>query len=215
MCDSWKALFAGTLLIVMTSVLDAQEAAEVKTLRLEAAPLIGFRSAVSFPIELTNPSADFVVDASPSFGLAFGVRLHDYDDLVETRWSRQDSYVHSDQITLQPTRERILIDQFHEDFSHEYLLEDLGERAKPFVVASLGATHVSTGANSFTRFSFGIGGGIRFYASRHVYFRLQAEWLPIVIDPHAAFLCGGGCIVHLAATVASQGEVVAGPTFRF
>lgn len=215
MNDSWWMLFVFAVLFMAPSAVDAQQAAEPKPLRLEVTPLIGFRSAVSFPLESTGPGANVVIDASPGFGLSFGVRLRDYDDLVETRWTRQDSYLHSELITSQPPRQRVLIDQFHEDFSHEYVLEDLGEFTKPFVMASLGATHVSSSPNSFTRFSFGIGGGIRFYASRHVYLKIQAEWLPIVVDPHAAFICGGGCIVHFAATVASQGEVVAGPTFRF
>lgn len=135
----------------------AQQAAEPKPLRLEIAPLVGIRSAVSLPIEPSGSSADMVVDASPSFRLSFGVRLRDYDDLVETRWARQDSYMHSDQIPPQPPRQHVLIDQFHEDFSHEYLLEDLGELAKPFVVASIGATHISSSTSSLTRFSFGIG----------------------------------------------------------
>jgi hypothetical protein len=213
MSHSWKVLVTA-LLLAVPCILRAQQQPAPRPLRLEVTPLIGYRSAVNFPIE-TVSNANVTVDASPSFGVSFGVRLRDYDDVVETRWARQDSYVHSEQIIPQPPRQRVVIDQFHEDFSHEYLLEDLGDLAKPFVMASLGATHVSSSTNSFTRFSFGIGGGVRFYASRHVYFKIQAEWLPIVLDPHVGFICGGGCIVHLAATVSSQGEVVVGPTFRF
>jgi hypothetical protein len=192
----------------------AQQQPEPKPLRLEITPFIGYRSAVHFPLQGVS-NTNFTVDASPSVGVSFGVRLRDYDDLVETRWARQDSYVHSEQIIPQPSRQRVVIDQFHEDFSHEYLLEELGDLAKPFVMASLGATHISSSGSNFTRFSFGIGGGVRIYASRRVYFKIQAEWLPIVVDPNVAFICGGGCIVHLAATVASQGEVIVGPTFRF
>lgn len=203
------------LFLSVPVLLRAQQQPEPKPLRLELTPFVGYRSAVSFPIESTASNADVVVVASPAFALSFGVRLRDYADLVETRWTRQDSYLNSEQITLQPSRERVVIDQFHEDFSHEYLLDEWGELAKPFVMASIGATHVSSGANSFTRFSFGLGGGVRFYASRHVYFKIQAEWLPIVVEPNAAFACGGGCIVHLSATVASQGEITVGPTFRF
>jgi hypothetical protein len=213
---SSKALFAviSALFFALPCILLAQQQPEPKPLRLEITPLIGYRSSVSFPLEAVSNS-NVTVDASPGFGVSLGVRLRDYDDLVETRWTRQDSYAHSEQILPQPLRQRLVLDQFHEDFSHEYLLEDLGDLTKPFVMASLGATHVSSSTNSFTRFSFGIGGGVRFYASRHVYFKIQAEWLPIVVDPNVAFICGGGCIVHLAATVASQGEVIVGPTLRF
>lgn len=202
------------LLLAIPCIVPAQQS-EPKPPRLEVTPLFGYRSAVNFPVVSLLSNSTLTVDASPSFGVSFGVRLRDYDDLVETRWARQDSYVHSEQLIPQPPRQRVVINQFHEDFSHEYVLEDLGNLAKPFIMASLGATHVSSSTSSFTRCSFGIGGGVRLYASRHVYFKIQAEWLPIILDPNVAFICGGGCLVHLAATIASQGEVAVGPTFRF
>ena len=97
------------------------------------------------------------------------------------RWARQDSYVHAEDITPQPPRQHVILDQFHGDFSHETPIEDWASWARPFVLASVGATHVSGSSNiSFTRFSFGIGAGIRFYASRHLGFKIQAEWLPVL-----------------------------------
>jgi hypothetical protein len=156
-----------------------------------------------------------VVDPSPSYGFSFGVRPRE-EDLVEVRWARQDSYVHAEDITPVPPRQRVILDQFHGDFSHEPLVEDWPWWAKPYVLASVGATHASGSANiNFTRFSFGIGAGIRLYATRHFGFKIQAEWLPIVVDPSVAFVCGGGCIVHVGGNVASQGEVFMGPILRF
>jgi hypothetical protein len=174
---------------------------------------------MSFPLEphVTGMNPSVIVDASPSYGVSFGLRLPQRDqDLIELRWARQDSYIHSEGITPQPPPQRILLDQFHGDFSHEPLIEDWPWWAKPYVLASVGVTHVSgSSAISFTRFSFGIGGGIRLYPSRHIGFKIQAEWLPVVADPRIAFVCGGGCIVHVGGTAASQGEVFAGPLFRF
>ena len=110
----------------------------------------------------------------------------------------------------------MILDQFHGDFSHEPFVEDLPSWAKPFAVASVGVTHVTSSTNlDFTRFSFGIGGGIRLYASRHFGFKIQAEWLPVFADPQVAFICGGGCKAHVGGTAASQGEVLAGPILRF
>jgi len=119
--------------------------------------------------------------------------------------------------TSRPTpRQRVILDQFHGDFSHEPLIEDWVSWARPFVLASIGATRVSSSTNiNFTRFSFGIGGGVRFYASRHLGFKIQAEWLPVFVDPHVAFICGSGCIVRVGGTLRSQGEVFAGPILRF
>jgi hypothetical protein len=45
---------------------------------------------------------------------------------------------------------------------------------------------------------------------------MQGEWLPLVVEPEvSSFVCGGGCAVLLSARLVSQGEIVAGPAFRF
>jgi hypothetical protein len=132
------------------------------------------------------------------------------------RWARQDSYAQSQELSVPIPRQRVILDQFHGDFSREYTVDEWHNWARPFVLLSVGATHISARtASNFTRFSFGIGGGVRFYPSRHVGFKIQAEWLPILVDPQVAFICGAGCIAHVGASASSQGEVIVGPTFRF
>jgi hypothetical protein len=96
-------LVFSTMLFVLalSPALSAQQQPEPKPLRFDFTPFIGYRTSMSFPIEPhvtgTNPSV--VLDASPSYGVSFGVRLRNEDDLVEIRWARQDSYVHSEDIT--------------------------------------------------------------------------------------------------------------------
>ena len=207
------------LLIALPSALSAQEQLpEPKPLRFDLTPFIGYRTSMSFPVEphVTGTDPRVTLDASPSYGVSFGMRLATEGDLVEMRWARQDSYVHSEDITPQLPRQRVVLDQFHGDFSHETAIEDWASWARPYVLASVGATHVSGSTNvGFTRFSFGIGAGIRFYASRHLGFKIQAEWLPVFVDPNVAFICGSGCIVHAGGTAISQGEIFVGPILRF
>jgi hypothetical protein len=211
------ALMGMLYFIALSPGLYAQEQPEPKPQRFDFTAFVGYRTSMSFPVEpqVTGTNPRVVVDASPSYGASFGVRLRE-EDLIEVRWARQDSYVHSEEIALHPSRQRVILDQFHGDFSHEPLVEDWPSWARPFVLASVGATHVSGSTNiNFTRFSFGIGGGIRLYAGRHFGFKIQAEWLPVFADPQVAFACGGGCVVHVGGSVASQGEVFVGPIFRF
>jgi len=207
------------LLIALPSALSAQqELPEQKPLRFDLSPFIGYRTSMSFPVEphVTGMNPRVILDATPSYGVSLGMRLANEGDLVEMRWARQDSYAHAEDITPQLPRQRVILDQFHGDFSHEATIEDWASWARPFVLASVGATHVSASTNiSFTRFSFRIGAGIRFYASRHLGFKIQAEWLPVLVDPHVAFICGSGCIVHAGGTASSQGEVFVGPILRF
>jgi hypothetical protein len=195
----------------------AQQQAELKPLRFEFTPFVGYRTSMSFQIEphvsSTNPSV--LLEASPSYGASFGVRLRE-DDLVEIRWARQDSHIHSVDITPPVPRQRLVLDQFHGDFSHEPFIENWVHWARPFVLASVGGTHVSGNTNiSETSFSLGIGAGIRFFASRHFGFKIQAEWVPVFIDPNVAFTCGPGCVLHVAGALSSQGEVLVGPILRF
>lgn len=203
-------------LIALSPGLSAQQQAEPKPLRFDFAAFMGYRTSMSFPVEphVTGTNPRLLVDASPSYGASFGVRLRE-EDLVEARWARQDSHIHTEEITPQLPRQHMILDQFHGDFSHEFFLENWPPWAKPFVLGSVGATHVSSANVNFTRFSFGLGGGIRLYANRHFGFKVQAAWLPVVTDPHVSFVCGGGCIVHIADTLASQGEVLVGPILRF
>ena len=215
--NGMDVFFAAMLFIAAFPSLRAQEQPEQKPLHFDLTPFIGYRTNMSFPIDPhisgTNPTV--ILDSNPSYGVSFGFRLHE-DDVIEMRWARQDSYVHAENISPRPPRQRVLLDQFHGDFSHEYSLEEMPKWAKPFVMASLGGTHLSGGSDiNFTRFSFGIGGGIRVYASRHFGFKVQAEWVPVLIDPHVAFICGGDCVIHVGGTVSSQGEVLVGPLLRF
>ncbi len=48
-------------------------------------------------------------------------------------------------------------------------------------------------------------------------FRVQAQWLPIWVNPEVkAFACGGGgCVVVLGGRLVHQGEISIGPIFRF
>lgn len=214
------ALLAMLLLLVSSPVLSAQDSSEPKPLRFDFTPFAGYRSSMSFPVEphVTGMNPRVVLDASPSFGFSFGFRLlpNREEDLVEFRWARQDSYLHTEEITPAPPQLRVVLNQFHGDFSHEPFIEEWPSWAKPYVLGSVGATYLSSGsAISFTRFSLGLGGGIRFYPSRHLGFKIQAEWLPVIASPNVAFVCGAGCLIHVGGTATSQGEAFAGTFIRF
>jgi hypothetical protein len=130
-------------------------------LRFDFTPFVGYRTGMSFPIEphVTGTNPHVALDASPSYGVSFGVRLEE-DGLVEIRWARQDSYIHSEDVSVSVPRQRVTLGQFHGDFSREYIVDEWRPWARPFVLLSVGATHVSNSAElRFTRFSFGIGGG--------------------------------------------------------
>ena len=161
-------------------------------------------------------STRVVINSSPTYGLAFGVRYND-EDVIEFRWARQETKLHIvDAITV-PALQRVILDQFHMDFSHEYVIREWPVWARPYVIGSVGATRLSSTATtaSFTRLSFGLGAGLKAFPSRHVGFKLQAQWLPLWVNPDITAFCSFGCVIHLGGQMSSQGEVTIGPIFRF
>ena len=166
-------------------------------------------------LESGATSPRVLVNSGPSYGLAFGMRI-DEENLVEFHWARQDTQVHIENGTSASSNQRLVLDEFHGDFTHEYILDEWPRWARPFITGTVGATYVSGPANRFARFSFGLGTGIKLQVNRHLGFRVEAAWLPLLIDPEVkAFICGGGCVVHLGGKLVSQGEFTMGPVLRF
>jgi hypothetical protein len=197
-------------------LLTAQDNSESKPGLFDLTPLASYRSQMSVTFESSVPgrSSRVVLDASPAYGFAFGVRIRE-QDVIEMRWSRQYSKVEIPDSSLTFARAQMTLNQFHCDFSREYLLKHLALRPTPFIVASVGTMHMSNAVNSGSNFSVGMGGGVKLFLSQHLGFRIQAEWLPTLVNTQGIAACGAACIVHLSGTLASQGEVAIGPVLRF
>jgi hypothetical protein len=202
----------------MAIPLVAQDQTQSQRAQVVLTPLFGYRTSINFT---TDPGADgstskIAFGSSPAYGLALGVRYHD-EDVVEARWARQDTRVHVTGPLVIPSMDRVLFDQFHLDCSHEFVVDEWPLWVRPYLMGSIGATHVSGTASTagFTRFSFGLGAGIQVFPSRQLGFKMQAEWLPIVVSPKVSAFCSAGCIVHFSGDLGSQGEVTFGPVFRF
>jgi hypothetical protein len=208
-------------LILVLRALTAHAQTQPKPLRFDFSVLGGYRTNVNFT-GATDPTVEpnattprIVIDPSPSYGFAFGARINE-EDLIEVRWARMNSTMRLEQSFLTTFQQNVTVDQYHGDFTHEYILDNWPARVRPYIMASIGATHISGNVTrSVTRFSLGIGGGFKIFVNRNIGFRLQGEWLPIVVDPEVGLICGAGCLLHIQAQVTSQGEFAAGPLFRF
>ena len=205
-------------MVVSSSPLAAQYQPDIKVLPFEFTPQVGYRSVMNFATEPTveGTTAKVVLESSPSKALAFGFRLND-EDVVEIRWVRQDTQVRVTGPVVPPFKQRVTPDQFHLDCSHEYIVREWPEWARPYIMASVGVTHISGAADfvSFTRFSFGIGAGVKAFPFRHLGFKAQVEWVPLWVSPEITAFCGAGCIIHLGGKLSSQGEITVGPVIRF
>jgi hypothetical protein len=209
-----------TFILVFRALTAEAQPPEPKPLRFDFSVLGGYRTNVNFtgPADSTDTSVSsprVVIDPSPSYGFAFGARINE-EDLIEVRWARMKSTMRLEQNFLTTFQQNVIVDQYHGDFTHEYILDNWPARVRPYVMASIGATHISGNVTrSFTRFSLGIGAGFKIFVNRNVGFRLQGEWLPIVVDPEVGLVCSGGCLIRIQTQITSQGEFAAGPLFRF
>jgi len=71
-----------------------------------------------------------------------------------------------------------------------------------------------------TRFSFGLGTGLKQFLGSHFAIKAEAKWLPILIAPEvSSWACGvvgaGGCLVVLTGPAVQQFELSIGPVVRF
>jgi hypothetical protein len=211
----------GLVLILASRAVAAQAQTQTKPLRFDFSVLGGYRTNVNFTgpedptAEPKSATPRIVIDPSPSYGFAFGARINE-EDLIEVRWARMNSTMRLEQNFLTTFQQNVTVDQYHGDFTHEYILDNWPARVRPYIMASIGATHISGNiTRSVTRISLGIGAGFKIFLNRNVGFRLQGEWLPIVVDPEVGLICGAGCLLHIQTQVTSQGEFAAGPLFRF
>jgi len=203
---------------MISSPLVAQDRTHPDRTQVEITPLFGYRTNMSVTTDpgIEGVTSKIVFRDAPAYGVAVGVRAHD-EDVVEFRWSRQQSRLLVVGPIVAPSNERVTLDQFHMDCSHEFVVEEWPLWARPYIMASVGATHISSTEllGSMTRFSFGIGAGIKVFPSRQVGFKVQAEWLPLWITQSVGAVCSGGCVVRFTGQLISQGEVTIGPVFRF
>ena len=188
----------------------------------EITPLFGYRTGGSIKVQQEGQEgyARGRLKDSFAYGFAFGYRL-DENSVIEFRWARQHPDLRLPDPITPPMGSTIsntvdtTIDQFHGDFTREYkVARDSGIR--PYILASLGASRIGLPGENLTRFSFGLGGGVKGPINPRVSWRVQAEWLPIWIEPGATgLLCrNGGCAAFLSGTLTHQFEISFGPVFH-
>ena len=211
-------LSALTLAILLTPAPARAQSLEIQG--FEVTPFIGGRFGGTFDVQREGAvEARASLEDSVSYGVSAGIRFDDFS-LIEFRWTRASSGLRFETgANVNPLAAPIAdvtLNQFHGDFTREFPLDEV-RAIRPFLMASVGATHLGSSSNGFTRFSFGIGSGLKVAVKPKLGFRVEARWLPIWVQPEvSAFACGfGGCVAVLSGRLTQQFEVTAGPVFRF
>jgi opacity protein-like surface antigen len=217
------ALTVGCL--VIAALCASPMAADAQT--YEITPLVGGSFYGTLHLEqVDTPNFYAQLAGSFTYGVAGGYRFEGENgeghDEVEFRWMRQNSHLSLPQNPIVPSsytsssfRPSINIDSFFGDFTHEFDLKE-GPKIAPFVTGGLGAAILSAPASSATRFTFGIGAGVKIFPAPRWGFRLWAEYQPIVMHSELqTVVCAVGCVVILNGGIINQFQVSIGPAFRF
>lgn len=177
--------------------------------------LAGYSSADSFDSDDENLSVD--TDEGPAYGLTFnlfdstnrkGARLQYevYIGRAETDLELSDDNL---------TQTRVSLDSNYLQFGGTY--EWQKEALRPYIVATIGATHFNPdGASSETDPSFGIGTGLKYLFSDSTGFRLDLRGFGTITDSDSAIFCDNGrCLVRANGDVWWQYQLAAGLFLRF
>src|SRR5262245_47823582 len=116
-CTIWRRVCLAAVMIgVTSSSLAAQYRSDTKVFPFEFTPHVGYRTSMTFSAEpaVDGPTSKVVLQSGPSMSLGFGFRLND-EDLVEIRWTRQDTQVRVTGPAIAPFRQGVILDQFHLD----------------------------------------------------------------------------------------------------
>jgi opacity protein-like surface antigen len=197
--------FSLVLTLAVAPVASAQQ--------VELTPHVGYKLGGGLTDYYTGKNYDF--DDSESYGLTFNYTLGLMGDAqLELSWSRQDTAMEVTGFTRDTFD--LTIDYWQAGGLKQWN-ED--EPVRPFVVGSIGAAHFSPDEgdlSSATRFSFGLGGGVKFLPTEHVGIRLQGKIYGAYASGGAGLICGGaGCTFGFSGNFMWQAEFSAGLILAF
>lgn len=204
------AFFLASLLVPIS--VGAQEQAP----NFELTPFAGYRFGGTFDVE--ESSDTYELQDSSSFGLILNWQ-HSGDTKWEVLYSKQQTEAEFNGATANDP----LVDVDLQMLQLGGIYQFEGEMAQPYMVATIGGTHVSAqsgGSESDTFWSGSIGIGVLISPSSRIGLRLEARAIGTLINSSTDLLCRTGpnvnaCAVRLEGDMLSQIETFAGVVIRF
>ena len=180
--------------------------------QFEITPFAGYRFGGDFQDSGTGFGLD--IDDSESYGVVLGMSVSP-ETQVEFLYSHQATEIKPTGPFSAASLTNLDMDYYH--FGGTYIW-DHKKDLRPFIQATLGATHLNpdrAGLGSETRFSFGIGGGVKYFFTKHLGLRLDARALGTVLNSNSAIFCSGGCTIAVQGSTLWQFEGGLGVIFAF
>jgi len=176
-----------------------------QTTRFGISPLYGYR----FGGDVQDPNTDkkYNFQDAPAYGLILDYAPLDYLGRFELLWSHQDTSLDF-QGNNGLGKVDLTIDVIQVGGECEYGTD----RLRAYVSGHLGATHfASDGYGDDTRFSFGIGGGVKIFLTKNIYLRGDLRAFGTVTEAQGSFMFNDGVTVAtFSGTALWQGQVSVG-----
>lgn len=213
-----KLLSSSSVLAIVALLAGGTSAAQTENAlaRFSLTPFGGYTFGGEFKDEKGMLSVD--VDDAPHFGVVFDIR-----EGANTQWEifysqQQTEADTSEVVPAQPVTD---IDVHYLQVGGTYVGN--GDRARPFLAATLGGTRFDPGPLTFDSenfFSFRIGAGWYLQASERVNLRLEGRLLGTLLRSDSALFCETGPDENVCALVADgdffwQFQTSLGFAFRF
>ncbi len=194
--------------------------AEETVYRLEITPFASYRIGGSFDAEETMAGVDVDIDDHASYGLIVNWPAEQNTE-YEVFFSRQSTSLDTGSLFAPGGSVPDDLDVSYLQVGGTYLFE--GERAWPFIVATLGASRFQPDNSEFdseTFFAFGIGGGYKIAPTSRIGLRLEGRVLGSYLNGESAVFCrsnevSSGCLITVSGNMVWQWEMSAGLRIRF
>jgi opacity protein-like surface antigen len=184
---------------------------------IEISPFVGYRFGGGFDVndlELAKIDLKSGVCFGATAGYIFKERFQ-----VEFMWNRQKTQLEGELLesgNKVPLADANL-DQYQGEFLYHFGQET--DPLRPFLLAGVGASHLDPegGFNGFTKVSYGVGGGIKYFFTKKFGLRLQGRYTPTYISSEDnQVICDQfGCFIGTDRKYINQAELTAGTFFRF
>lgn len=178
--------------------------------RFGISPFYGYR----FGGEVENPTSGstYSFEDSPAYGVFLDYAPVNYYGRYEFLWSRQDSSV-----DFQGDNGLGKVDLTIDEFQIGGVLEFGSERLREYVSAHAGVTHYSSdGYGDDTKFSLGIGVGLKAFLTKNIYLRADLRGFCTVVEAEGSFIYANGVTVAtFSGSTLWQGQASVGVGITF
>jgi opacity protein-like surface antigen len=207
------AILLATGLLILPTVTYSQE----KEYKFQLTPFAGYRFGGTF--EDRDTGQEYELSNNPSYGL-----ILNFPSRAPTEWE-----IYYSRQTTELDVAGFVQGENVVDMQVDYLqlggtyLFDGSKSAVPYFVATAGLTRMdpdAAGTKSDTFFSFGVGGGWKYFPASRVGLRLDGRLLGTFVDSNSSIFCqsgqsGANCVINTSGKILYQFELQAGIIFRF